>query len=248
MSVSSAIFTGEVNEVLLAQAVRVYRANSRQGTAKVLARGEINRTKKKWFKQKGTGNARHGARTPSIFVGGGVAHGPRGNQNHDLKLSAKMKKSAMLSALSLQKNQVSLDEKVMSVSGKTKEAAALFDKKLSQARILVIVDSLSPALVKSFNNLANVLLMNAKQVSLMEILHADKIITTKAAVTVLEKRLLSDKTTVKPATKTAVKAETKVVTETKSPKQPAAKKAVAKPAAKKATAKPAAKKTTKGTK
>src|SRR5260221_12210434 len=93
LTVSDAVFGAPVNNGVIAQAVRVYLSNQRQGTSKVKTRGEISRTKKKWFKQKGTGNARHGARTPSLFVGGGVAHGPSGIQNYTLKMPGTMKKS-----------------------------------------------------------------------------------------------------------------------------------------------------------
>ena len=71
-NVSDKLFGADVKLVLLAQAARVYLSNSRQSTSKVKTRSEINRTKKKWYRQKGTGGARHGARTANIFVGGGV--------------------------------------------------------------------------------------------------------------------------------------------------------------------------------
>ena len=72
LEVLKSVFGEKPNTSLLAQALRVYQLNQRQGTAKVKTRSEVARTKKKWYKQKGTGGARHGARTPSIFVGGGV--------------------------------------------------------------------------------------------------------------------------------------------------------------------------------
>lgn len=86
---TSPIFATKPNQALLAQAVQIYLARARQASAKVKTRSEVNRTKKKWFKQKGTGNARHGARTAGIFVGGGVAHGPNGQQHYKLNLAAK---------------------------------------------------------------------------------------------------------------------------------------------------------------
>jgi large subunit ribosomal protein L4 len=66
------------NLFLLSQAIRVYEDRSHPGLAKVKTRAEVNRTKKKWYRQKGTGGARHGAKSAPIFVGGGVAHGPKG--------------------------------------------------------------------------------------------------------------------------------------------------------------------------
>jgi large subunit ribosomal protein L4 len=189
-TITSVIFGGEVNEQLLSQAVRVYRANQRQDTVKTKARGEVNRTKKKWFRQKGTGNARHGARTPSLFVGGGVAHGPNGQQDHSLKLSTKMKKQAMLSALALQKDNASVENKLMSLGGKTKEAATLLGKRLDDSkRTLIVVDDMKPDVVRSLNNLETVLLVHADRLNILEVLNADSILFTKEAVAILEKRL-----------------------------------------------------------
>src|SRR5690554_4960009 len=91
IEVSDAVFGQKANPTLLAQAVRVYLSNLRQGTSKVKTRSEVSRTRAKWYRQKGTGNARHGARSAPIFVGGGVAHGPNGQQNWTKSLSRKMK-------------------------------------------------------------------------------------------------------------------------------------------------------------
>ena len=71
------IFEVEVNTGLMHQAYVRQMANARLGTHKVKSRGEVDLTKAKWYRQKGTGRARHGARSAPIFVGGGVAHGPQ---------------------------------------------------------------------------------------------------------------------------------------------------------------------------
>src|SRR3990172_10907754 len=71
------IFEVEVNRGLVHQAYVRQMANARMGTAKTKTRGEVNRTTAKWYRQKGTGRARHGSRSAPIFVGGGVAHGPQ---------------------------------------------------------------------------------------------------------------------------------------------------------------------------
>jgi len=93
-------FAGEINMPLLNQAIHVYRDRVHPGNSKVLTRAEVDLTKAKWFKQKGTGRARHGAQSAPIFVGGGVAHGPKGIKRV-LALPKKMKQKALLSALSL---------------------------------------------------------------------------------------------------------------------------------------------------
>lgn len=71
------VFGIEPHRGVMHQALVRQLANARQGTHKVKTRSEINRTHKKWYKQKGTGRARHGARTANLFVGGGIAHGPK---------------------------------------------------------------------------------------------------------------------------------------------------------------------------
>ncbi len=88
----------KMNKALLAQAIRVYTDRLHIGEAYTKGRGEINRTTKKWYKQKGTGGARHGARSAPIFVGGGVAHGPKGI-SRTLTLSTSMKRKALAVAM-----------------------------------------------------------------------------------------------------------------------------------------------------
>ncbi len=190
MEVNDAIFGAVINTELISQAVRVYLSNQRQGSVKVLTRGEINRTKKKWFKQKGTGNARHGARTPNIFVGGGVAHGPNGEQNWTLKLTASMKKAALISALSAQVAQITIADDLNQLDGKTSSAQKMLTKMLpGVGHILVIVDQVEPMLSRSLRNLANVFLITADRVTTYDIAYADGIMMTKSAVKVLEDRL-----------------------------------------------------------
>lgn len=93
------IFGAKINDVLMSQAVRVYLANQRLGTAKIKERDEVDRTTKKIYQQKGTGRARHGSRRAPIYVGGGKVFGPR-PRDFALALSKKMKRLALFSALS----------------------------------------------------------------------------------------------------------------------------------------------------
>ncbi len=95
------IFGLEVKPQLLAQAVRVYLANQRQGTQNAKTRAEVERTRKKLYRQKGTGGARHGDRKAPIFVGGGVAFAPK-PRDYSLALSKKMRRLALYGALSAQ--------------------------------------------------------------------------------------------------------------------------------------------------
>ncbi len=115
------VFGGKVNDKLMAQAVRVYLTNQRQGTASTKTRGEVRGSTRKIYRQKGTGRARHGAITAPIFVGGGIAFGPR-PRKFELKMSKQMRRKALLSALSqkLSEDKVRLVD-LNGASGKTKE-------------------------------------------------------------------------------------------------------------------------------
>ena len=93
------IFEVEVNTALMHQAYVRQMANARLGTHKTKTRGEVNRTTAKWYRQKGTGRARHGARSAPIFVGGGIAHGPQPH-SYTQKMPRKMRRMAIRSVLS----------------------------------------------------------------------------------------------------------------------------------------------------
>ncbi|MDF1514785.1 MAG: 50S ribosomal protein L4, partial [Anaerolineae bacterium] len=93
------IFEAPVNMSLMHQALVRQLANARLGTHKTKTRGENNRTKAKWYRQKGTGRARHGSRNAPIFVGGGIAHGPL-PRDYSKRMPKKMRRAALRSALS----------------------------------------------------------------------------------------------------------------------------------------------------
>lgn len=230
-TVSDAVFGVTPNQQLIAQAVRVYRANERQGTSAVKTRSMVARTHKKWFKQKGTGNARHGARTAPIFVGGGIAHGPKANQNWSLKLTKQMKKVAFKSVLSAQAAQIMIADELESLSGKTKEAVALLTAaQVADKRVLVVLAEMTDTAVRSLRNVESVLIVSAAQVSILEVAMADVIMTTTKAVALLENRLTAS---VETTPKTAVVAakpvvKAKPVAATKTAPKVAAKKAAAK--------------------
>lgn len=222
------LFAAKVNDVLLAQAIRVYRANARQGTSKVLTRSEVNLTKRKWYKQKGTGNARHGAQSAPIFVGGGVAHGPTGTENWSLTMSRKMKAKALVSALSAQAENVVVADTVADLSGKTKEAVTLLAPVITEAKkVLVVLADRNETVERALANIPNVMVSTAALVNALDIAAANKIVVTSDSVKALENRLVVKKTaTEKPAAKAEKKAPAK---------KAAAKKTVAKKAPAKKT-------------
>ena len=118
------LFAGKINDQLMEQAIRVYMTNQRQGTSSTKTRSEVTGSRRKVWRQKGTGRARHGSITGPIFVGGGIVHGPK-PRDFELKMPKKMKIQALVSALT-EKNK---DSKIFvfdgKLTGKTKQFALM---------------------------------------------------------------------------------------------------------------------------
>jgi len=192
--VNNVLFSDKPADALLAQAIKVYQANLRQGTSYTKTRSEVKRTKKKWYKQKGTGNARHGARSANLFVGGGVAHGPRAIENWSLKLNKKSKLIALKHALTLQKKNLFVSKDIVSLKGKTKEAKKLIIKVgQDEDKILVILNKINEAVVRALANLPNVLATTAERLNVLQVVSADKIIIDLTALKTLEDRFVKVK-------------------------------------------------------
>lgn len=183
------LFGQKPNLKLLAQAVRVYLARQRKGTASTKTRGQIALTGAKWYRQKGTGRARHGARSAPIFVGGGVAHGPK-PRDFDLKLTKKMKKKALSSALSAKSEEdaVLVIDKAEKIQPKTKKAASLLKKLKADKQKVLLVHAGEENLIRSSRNLPNVQALRAQDLNPYEVLTAEKLILTHAALKELKKK------------------------------------------------------------
>lgn len=182
------IFGTKVNKTLIAQAVRVYLANQRSGSAYTKTRGEVAGTTKKVWRQKGTGRARHGSAKGPIFVGGGITHGPR-VRNFSQELPKKMKRAALFSALSaqlLENRIVFLDPE--GLSGKTKtfakmlKALSLLDKKGKANSVLVVLDKENTNLYRSGRNVEGMTVERARDLSAYRVVANQHIIFFKDAV------------------------------------------------------------------
>jgi len=176
-------FTVEKNLNLLAQSIRVYEERAHIGLADTKTRAEVNRTKKKWYKQKGTGGARHGARSAPIFVGGAKAHGPSGRQNYSLKLSKKQKQASLVSALSQQFKEGN----ILAVAGldklepKTKKFDQVMDKlKPGKKKILLVLAKEELKIKRGVRNLNY--LDAAINLTTYTVLNAKTIIFTKESL------------------------------------------------------------------
>lgn len=135
------IFNVSAPSVLLAQYVRVYLANKKATTAKTKTRSEVNASTKKIYRQKGTGRARHGAKSAPIFVGGGTAHGPK-NLHRTLKMPKKMRRRALFAALSAHVKQKSLfiiDDSALQKTSKTQKAHDILEKLIPNYKKITVV-------------------------------------------------------------------------------------------------------------
>ena len=190
------LVSSDVNPELLAQYVRVFLANQRQGTASTKSRGEVTGTSKKIYKQKGTGNARHGDKQAPIFVGGGVVGGPR-PRNYSLKLNRKQTKKALLGALSLkfkEKSLMGLSDEFLKMDGKTK-LMANFLKAVGadKDKILLVLPKLEKNnLILSSRNIKNIKLIDAQSINPYDILKYKKVFIVKEGIQVLLKHFLKN--------------------------------------------------------
>lgn len=195
------IFAVKVNPELMAQAVRVYLANQRTAGAKTKTRAEVNRTKAKWYRQKGTGKARHGSRAANIFVGGGIAHGPTGGQTYKLKMSQKAKKAALFSALTdkLKNKKILVIEGLEKVKPKTKEMAKTLEKLQPKAdrpraeKILIVMPKVIDNVIRAARNIEGVSLEQANLLNTYEVLNNKEIIFMKEGIDKLKETFLGKK-------------------------------------------------------
>ncbi len=153
-------FDGKFSQALLDQAIRVYEDRTHFGFAKVKTRGEVDMTKKKVYKQKGTGGARHGAKSAPIFVGGGKAHGPKGVKKV-LTLPIKIKRKALTAAVSfVVSNKRAVVAESLSNVKKTAEAVKVLSKirqKMEvKSTILAVLPDEAATSLKFFKNIEKV--------------------------------------------------------------------------------------------
>lgn len=169
--------------------VVAYQANRRSGTANTKTRGEVRGTGKKMYRQKGTGNARHGDRGAPIFVGGGVAFGPR-PRSYAKTVTKKVRSLALRRVLGDKINNGS----VLSVpslevsSGKTKDFANAVSDLTDSKKVLIIGGSFTEETYQAERNLTWVLLQTAENVNVEEILFFDTVIIVDDALETLAKR------------------------------------------------------------
>lgn len=181
----------EPNDIVIYDAIRLANSNSRQGTHSVKSRAEVSGGGRKPWRQKGTGRARVGSTRSPIWRHGGVAFGPQTEKNYTLKMNRKEKRLALKSALAykaLDSELIILDELNLS-SNKTKDMKEILSNLKIDRNILIVVDKLEENLVLAARNLDNVLLLQADEINTLDIISANVLVLTEAAIKSVEEAL-----------------------------------------------------------
>ncbi len=190
------LFGSKVNKQIMLQAVRVYLANQRQGTQSTKTRGEVQGSTRKIYRQKGTGRARHGGITAPIFVGGGVALGPK-PRDYSMSFPKKMRKVALASALTTQLNagKVKVVDGLESIEPKTKTFVAAL-KKLEldekKKKVLIVLPGKTENVSRAIRNVEGISFVNVNQLNTYEVLNTKTLLVMKSAIETLEKTFGKD--------------------------------------------------------
>jgi large subunit ribosomal protein L4 len=189
LELSDAIFGLEPRADLIARMVRWQLAKRRSGDHKTLGRGEINRTGKKMYKQKGTGGARHGSARVPQFRGGGRAMGPV-VRSHAHDLPKKVRALALRHALSakVRAGGLVIWERAEVEEAKTKILRTTFEKAALKNALIIDGAEASGKFALAARNLPDIDVLPIQGVNVYDIMRRDKLVLTRAAVEALEAR------------------------------------------------------------
>ena len=181
------IFGIKPNTAVMHQALVRQLANKRLGTHKTKTRGEVAGTTAKWYRQKGTGRARHGDRKAPIFVGGGQAHKPV-PRDYTQKMPRKMRRLALRSALSAKAaaEQIIILDKLVFDEPKTVEVLQLLDNLQVSGSAVILLPERNENVEKSARNLENVKTLRAGYLNIRDLLGHNYVIMPKDAVLQIE--------------------------------------------------------------
>jgi large subunit ribosomal protein L4 len=191
MEVLDKIFSAKINKKLVDNVLFKTNANYKGRHAKTKQQNEIAGSTSKIYAQKGTGNARHASRKAPIFVGGGVAHGPKGQLAYKKRKLNKSEKKLSVASLITEKNKLK-DLLIFSDFNneikKTKEMFLII-KKFEITNSLIILDKSSKVNIeKSIKNIPNVKITDVNHFSVFDIIKFKKIVFTESSIKELEKR------------------------------------------------------------
>ena len=185
------IISGKINKKLVATVLYKTNSNYKGRKAKTKQKNEIIGSTSKIYAQKGTGGARHASRKAPIFVGGGVAHGPKGESNYKQRKLNKNEKKLSIASLISEKNKLKnliIFNDFSKDIKKTKEMNSIL-KKFEATNSLVILDKISKEKIyRSTKNIPNVKVTDVNHFSAFDIVKFKKIIFTESSIKELEKK------------------------------------------------------------
>ncbi|HSX41916.1 MAG TPA: 50S ribosomal protein L4 [Candidatus Saccharimonadales bacterium] len=199
----------KLNISLVKQAVLAAEANSRQTNSHTKTRGNVRGGGRKPWKQKGTGNARAGSRRSPIWVGGGITFGPQKERTFKQVLPKKMAKAAFNQLLNhlYEQKQLLVTDSLALTDAKTKQALTLLKKlEITGNNIVLVTSEFQPQLILACRNLPNVTVVVDKNLSILDLSKAQKIVMEKTAATT--RGLLKTPSTSSGQAKPAAKAKT----------------------------------------
>jgi len=185
------IFSGKINKKLVDSVLYKTNANYKGRKAKTKQQNEIKGSTSKIYAQKGTGNARHASRKAPIFVGGGVAHGPKGQLAYKKRKLNKSEKKFSITSLISEKNKLKnivIFNDFKNEIKKTKEMNKILNK-FEIKNSLVILDKISKdKIYKSIRNIPNIKVTDVNHFSAFDVIKFKKVVFTESSVKELEKR------------------------------------------------------------
>ena len=193
LEVLDKIFSAKINKQLVSNVLYKTNTNYKGRKAKTKQKNEIIGSTSKIYSQKGTGNARHASRKAPIFVGGGVAHGPKGESNYKKRKLNKSEKKLSIASLITEKNKLKniiIFNDFNTEIKKTKEMNIIL-KKFEANNSLIILDKNSKdKIIKSIKNIPNVKATDVNHFSAFDIVKYKKLIFTESSIKELEKRYI----------------------------------------------------------
>jgi len=188
---SDALFGRDYNEALIHQVVTAFQANARSGNRAQKSRGEVNKSNRKPWAQKGTGRARAGRASSPLWRGGGRIFPNSPDENFSQKVNRKMYRAGLASILS----QLVREDRLAVIDSLAVEApkTRLFAKKMKDlgltGTVLVVTDKLDENLFLSSRNLTDVLVLETREVDPVSLVRFNNVLLTKAAVAQFEEML-----------------------------------------------------------
>ena len=195
LNLSEKLIGLKVNNKLLKYVVDWQLNRSKKRVAKTKQRNEITGSTRKIYAQKGTGGARHSSRKAPIFVGGGVAHGPKGDNYKTKSINKKIRKLALAQTISKKNNnkELYIFDDVKKKIAKTKIFNNFLNKNKLQNVLIVSDQETEKNIYKSVRNIPDVKLINDKGTNVYDLIRFKNVLFTKSSIKNIEQRLTNEK-------------------------------------------------------